>query len=253
MTDSLIRLGFAAAGLVVVLDAGERLVWLRGRRRAMAAAAGSSDLADQHFDHFRHTGPRPGWAVAAMVGGAVLVIVGLVDASPGVAAAAACVALAASVHTMGRTEFGNQGSDGMRTHLLLGVAVHGAPGMPDWIGPAVVAGVVAAAYGSAGWHKLVSRPWRSGDALAGVGHAFAVPVPPLGEVAPVLTRFITAWELLVPVAIILGGPVLLPTLAIGLAFHLAIGLALGLSSFFWAFVGTYPWVLAFGWHHGVLA
>jgi hypothetical protein len=104
-------------------------------------------------------------------------------------------------------------------------------------------------YLAAGSAKLVSKVWRSGDALVSLldtntyGSARLVKVL---RTYPLLSRTLN-WcvivaEIAFPLALVMPKTVCLLVLAVGLVFHLVNAMVMGLNNFVWAFAATYPCV-----------
>ena len=150
--------------------------------------------------------------------------------------------------------YGLDGSDQMGLVLavaLVGVFGFGADSAGGQIAIGFVAAQVTLAYFVSGAGKLRSPEWRSGRALAGILSTRAYGLLP---VAALLARhrgasstagwLVIAWEMSFPIAVVIGGQWLLAFLLAGVAFHVTTYLVMRLNAFLWAFVATYPLVLA---------
>jgi hypothetical protein len=151
-----------------------------------------------------------------------------------------------------RSPFGLDGSDQMTTHvygaLFIGLLV-GGPGLVKfalWY----IAAQSALSYFTSGTAKLVSPFWRHGDVSHRVFNTRTYGIEPVARVLKDrrhLARFldwaaITA-EMLFPLCLVCGFPIVFVFLAWGVLFHVANAAIMGLNSFFWAFVATYPALL----------
>lgn len=112
------------------------------------------------------------------------------------------------------------------------------------------AGQATTAYVTSGAAKLARPFWRDGRALAAAmtsyrsGHALAAAVVRNRATALVLAWGVMLVETLFPVALVappVVGIAILGTLA---AFHVATALVMGLNTYPWAFIATYPCVMA---------
>ena len=112
------------------------------------------------------------------------------------------------------------------------------------------AGQVTIAYVASGVAKLVRGFWRDGSALAAAmtsyrsGHVAAAAVVRHRPTAIVLAWGVMLVETLFPLALIAPQPLSLAILAILAAFHVATAFVMGLNTYPWAFIATYPCVMA---------
>src|SRR5262249_46253729 len=100
---------------------------------------------------------------------------------------------------------------------------------------------------AAGFHKLRSRSWRSGDALPGLLSARLFGFPALGAwlarhrwCAWSLAWATIVWEVSFPVVLVAPREICLGYLSAGVTFHLGAAFAMGLNKFIWAFIALYP-------------
>jgi hypothetical protein len=151
--------------------------------------------------------------------------------------------------------FGLDGSDQMATIIFVNLAL--ARLLPTSLASSAFLWVIALqgclAYFTAGFAKLVSVPWRSGDAIAGIS-ATRIYGPGIARLIladrPVLSVLL-CWSVILtecvfPLCLVVPRPLALLMLAGGTLFHLAAGVTMGLNTFFWSFVATYP---AIFWCH----
>lgn len=112
------------------------------------------------------------------------------------------------------------------------------------------AGQATIAYVASGAAKLVRGFWRDGSALAAAmtsyrsGHGMAAMVVRRRPAALVLAWGVMLVEALFPLALVMPQPVCLAILATLAAFHAATALVMGLNTYPWAFIATYPCVMA---------
>jgi hypothetical protein len=167
--------------------------------------------------------------------------------------AALTVCLAALTAVRWRRLLGGDGAEQMSSIVLIAawLAVLAGPD-PVRLRVAVtfIAAQAALSYVTAGVAKLRSATWRSGRALPMI---LATEVHGQAWAAELLTRhrllalasgwLVMAFECLFPIGMLLGPPVVLVILAVGLVFHAACAVVMGLNTFVWAFLATYPCVL----------
>lgn len=112
------------------------------------------------------------------------------------------------------------------------------------------AGQAVIAYVTSGAAKLASRVWRDGSALAAAmtsyrsGHPVAAAVVRRRPAALVLAWGVMLIETLFPLALVVPQPVCLAILGTLAAFHVATAVLMGLNTYPWAFIATYPCVMA---------
>ncbi len=106
------------------------------------------------------------------------------------------------------------------------------------------------AYTAAGWTKLVSARWRSGDALSSILSTRAFGHPRVGSalrahpcVSRGLSWVVIAVECSAPIAVLGGVRTTLLFVGAGLLLHLGIAVVMRLNHFVWAFAATYPGML----------
>jgi hypothetical protein len=103
------------------------------------------------------------------------------------------------------------------------------------------------AYFAAGYHKLRSPDWRSGDALPGILSTRLFGTPALAAwldrrlgLAQFLCLATVVWEVSFPVVLVAPRGLCLFYLACGVLFHVATAFTMGLNKFVWAFFALYP-------------
>lgn len=148
--------------------------------------------------------------------------------------------------------YGNDGTDQLSFHVEAAAAIARTSGKPRLIDACLwyVALQSTMSYAAAGYAKLPSDIWRSGDALPGILRTESFGEPKAYEMAqrhPTLTKLtahsVLALECAFPVVFLAKGrpaPLMLATLGM---FHLANARVMGLGRFVWAFTSTYPAVL----------
>ncbi len=170
-------------------------------------------------------------------------------------AAAALVAILATTALLSLVKGGSDGADkialvactaalAIATGLILGDA---------WLCLAGVvwgAGQAGIAYVTSGVAKLVRPFWRDGSALAAAmtsyrsGHRLAAAVVRHRGVALALAWGVMLVEALFPLALIAPPVVFAAMLGVLAAFHGATAVVMGLNTYPWAFIATYPCVMA---------
>lgn len=151
-----------------------------------------------------------------------------------------------------RTWLGEDGADQMGQIVTIGaIAMAGGLSIGDdgiaLAGVLLIAGQLSISYFVAGFSKLLSREWRSGQAIVGVmgthsyGHPGAAKYfsgrPPRAVAA--------CWAVMVveaafPLALLAPPFAFWAVLSLFAAFHLATALFMGLNTFVWAFLAAYP-------------
>ena len=112
------------------------------------------------------------------------------------------------------------------------------------------AGQAVIAYVTSGVAKLVRPFWRNGSALAAAmtsyrsGHEFAAMVVRHRGAALVLAWGVMLVEALFPLALVTPPVVCVTILSVLAAFHGATAVVMGLNTYPWAFIATYPCVIA---------
>ena len=162
-------------------------------------------------------------------------------------AAAGSLVTAALLYTTLR--YGRDGSDDMLLIVVFMLSV-ALVVRQDWAVQAAlvgIAGLAMIAYAASGAGKLAGSSWRDGTAMAVVLRSETYGSPLAGRLASehrTLTRLagyaVIAVELLVPVAVVLGGWPLVGALALAAGFHVGVGAVMGLNRFTPAFIATYP-------------
>jgi hypothetical protein len=151
-----------------------------------------------------------------------------------------------------RSPYGMDGSDQMSVQIFVPLLLAYAAGSTLALQIAVAyIGVQAAfSYLASGAAKAVSPIWRSGNTVFRIFNTRTYGYEPAARLLlgrPRLTRVVD-WsaftiEMLFPIGLVAGLPVLILFLLWGVTFHAMNALVMGLNSFFWAFVATYPAVI----------
>jgi hypothetical protein len=151
-----------------------------------------------------------------------------------------------------RSPFGLDGSDQMTTQvygaLFIGLLL-GGPGLIK-IALWYIAAQSALAYFTSGTAKLVSPYWRQGDVTWRVFNTRTYGLESIAwllkdrrQLSRALDWAAIAGEMLFPLCLICGFPLVFVFLVWGVLFHIANAAIMGLNSFFWAFIATYPALL----------
>lgn len=112
------------------------------------------------------------------------------------------------------------------------------------------AGQAVIAYVTSGAAKFASRIWRDGSAFAAAmtsyrsGHSVAAAIVRRRPAALVLAWGVMLVETLFPLALVAPQPVCLAILATLGAFHVATAIVMGLNTYPYAFIATYPCIMA---------
>lgn len=187
--------------------------------------------------------------VARLVGLGVFLLAAPPDVrAVGITVVGATLALASL-----RNQFGQDGSDQMFLVVCAALVARGwfagKPGV-DAVCLWFLACQTTLAYFAAGAAKLVSGSWRSGRAVAGVmntrqygGQRLAAFLTRRPRACLVLAWAVMGFEVLFPLAFVIGFPVAWAFLAAALGFHVACAVVMGLDQFVWAFASTYPAVV----------
>ena len=154
-----------------------------------------------------------------------------------------------------RSWLGSDGAEQMGQIVSLGALMIAAGLSFDQLGLSfagtlMIGGQLTISYFFAGFSKLFSANWRSGQALVGAmgthsyGHGFAARIAS-GSVAfsAGLCWLVIVTETFFPLALFAPHTVLLFTLAAFFMFHVANAYFMGLNTFVWAFAATYPSVI----------
>lgn len=177
---------------------------------------------------------------------------------PFLAAGGAAVALVPILATTALLSLVKGGSDGADKIALVACVAALAIALGLVIGDAwlCLAGVVWAAgqagiaYVASGVAKLARPFWRSGAALAAAmtsyrsGHRLAAAVVRHRGAALALAWGVMLVEALFPLALVAPPAVCIALLAALAAFHSATAVVMGLNTYPWAFIATYPCVMA---------
>lgn len=109
-------------------------------------------------------------------------------------------------------------------------------------------------YCTSGWAKLISKKWRSGEALWQVLSTGAYGVDWIGKFLqskPLLNHLLSWSTMLIEtgffLVLLLPFPYAAMFLMWGVAFHLSNGIIMGLNTFLWAFLATYPAIIYVWW------
>jgi hypothetical protein len=159
-----------------------------------------------------------------------------------------------SIFAHARSTYGLDGSDQMMLIVFTSVTL-GATLSPDETGQRLSLAFIAAqsclSYFTAGLAKLVSPIWRTGTAIIGI---FSTSTYGSRAVSPLLRRhprFAKAlcWSVIImetafPLVLVLPYPFEWIILGWGIAFHVVTAVIMGLNTFVWAFLATYPAILA---------
>jgi len=158
---------------------------------------------------------------------------------------AACVVLQA-----GSMPYGRDGADEMSVVIvvpLAAVALLGQSSRALEIAFLFIACQLSLSYLAAGIAKACGRYWRDGSALLRIAQTFSYGEPRLARglqrfplIGRAATRAVVVWELLVPAAILVGGPAVVLVLSVGAFFHVANAWVMGLNRFLLWFLAAYP-------------
>jgi hypothetical protein len=178
------------------------------------------------------------------------IVMGIPSLPVSVTAAAAFVVLATGAALTYRCGFGEDGSDQMLMIVAAGLCAFAViPASSPWrpMGLWFIAAQSALSYGVAGFAKLFSPVWRSGEASLLIFRTMTYSTEPIARVlqrSP-LAQLALAWttiafECLFPLALIAPREVTIAFLIVGGTFHVLNAVVMGLNIFFWAFVAAYP-------------
>jgi hypothetical protein len=113
-----------------------------------------------------------------------------------------------------------------------------------------LAAEVALAYFTAGTAKIISRTWRSGDALPGIFATTVYGDEWVGRLLAGKQRLglVLGWSVITlectfPLALLGIMPLTYVLLSLGAGFHVGAAVFMRLNTFLWAFLATYPAVL----------
>ena len=153
---------------------------------------------------------------------------------------------------MVRLGYAVDASDRMLTVVLVAVVAYHLASGPLGRDAALwfVGAQAVLAYTTAGWSKLTSPRWRSGEALAGILTSQVFGRPLVGTMLrrhPRLARAVSwtviAVECSAPVAVVGGARTTLLFVGLAAVLHLGIAWVMRLNHFVWAFAATYPGML----------
>lgn len=146
-------------------------------------------------------------------------------------------------------QFGREGSDEVLLVTAVPLAVATFPGASsrlEHVALLFIAAQLMLSYAASGCAKLLGPAWRSGRAAALVlstkDYGLARPHLHAGRswVLAVLSWATIALELALPGMLIVGGPLLIPALVVGAAFHIGVTVSMGLNRFLPSFLAAYP-------------
>ncbi|GEM32915.1 hypothetical protein NN3_39220 [Nocardia neocaledoniensis NBRC 108232] len=167
--------------------------------------------------------------------------------------AAAAAVIAATYILLGmRSRFGGDGADQMTIIVFASLALAFGVGQTraDEIVLWFLTAQACLAYFTAGVAKLAGRSWRSGAALPEVlatqsyGHPWAGRVLARHRgVAVAMCWSVIAFECGFPLVLLGIGPLTYALLISGALLHLGTAFVMRLTTFFWAFVATYPAII----------
>lgn len=192
-------------------------------------------------------------AISGIQIGSAALLVGLAIADPPgyrVAAVLCCGSLLLSrllIHY--RNVFGLDGSDQMMVVVLTSafIALLAGNTVIGVIALGYAAGQLILSYLVAGYCKLISPAWRSGNAIIGilgtVGYGHPVIASNLRK-RPLLARMscwsVILFECFAPILVFAGVPGVVILFAAGMTFHVGIAALMGLNVFVWSFAAAYP-------------
>jgi hypothetical protein len=192
-------------------------------------------------------------AVAVVLGLRLAAALGLVVASrPAVQVVLLLIVVFTGWYLGKRTWLGEDGADQMGQivavgALLMALGAGSSQLSLSFAGVLLIAGQLTISYFFAGFEKLRSPKWRSGQALVGVmgthsyGHAFGA------RLASRSASFslVFCWSLFLleaafPLMLFLPHPLFVVALGVFFLFHLSTAYFMGLNTFLLAFAGAYP-------------
>jgi hypothetical protein len=152
-----------------------------------------------------------------------------------------------------RRAFGDDGSDQMSFIIIATMLLFLGPFTGDTtkeIGLYFIAIQSCISYATSGIAKLVSKTWRTGQAVYKILNTAAYGSQSISSYLKGKTAlgYLLCWstiifESLFPLSIVASGPFLWMFLIWGFFFHLSIAFVMGLNSFLWAFISTYPAII----------
>jgi hypothetical protein len=171
--------------------------------------------------------------------------------------------LAAMTIYIARTmSFGLEGSDEMALVVLVPLALAILPGAPESfrrLALLFVAGQLLLAYLASAGAKVAGTKWRQGTAVAQIlsTRDYGIEKRELFD-SRVPAFFLFSWgtmafEFLLPIGFVLGGPFLILAVVSGVLFHLSIAAVMGLNRFFPWFLAAYPAAIWASLHYGLIA
>lgn len=144
---------------------------------------------------------------------------------------------------------GRDGADETLSILLFGLMAYYAVDpqlLLRWAGPVFIIAQLTLSYFISGYYKLISKTWRSGQAIKKVIATEIYGKPSLSFtvksnfVSYTCCWMIILWEVTFPVLFIIPYPYFMIWLVMGVIFHLSMALIMGLNTFMMAFLTTYP-------------
>lgn len=148
-----------------------------------------------------------------------------------------------------RNIFTLSGADQMQTIVLAGLFSLSLDidSLANQASVLFICGNILISYLSTGYHKIRSKKWRNGNAIAMVFNSeifgnerLSILFASHRKVAIVASWLIFCFQLAFPFLIFAGSEWLISFLAAGCFFHLTIAVLMNLNHFFWSFVSAYP-------------
>jgi hypothetical protein len=160
------------------------------------------------------------------------------------------------------TSFGREGSDEIALIIIVPLALAVSPGATAALRTmslAFIAAQLSLAYVASACAKIAGSKWRNGSAVAQIlsTRDYGVSRRELHGSRRLVFRTM-AWgtilvELLVPLLLLMGGPVIVVAIGVGIAFHASVALTMGLNRFFPWFLAAYPAAAWVSLHYGLLS
>lgn len=179
-------------------------------------------------------------------------VIAFLAGPPPVRAVTAAIIAVSSVLLAARAPFGTDGADQLlymtftAFALAYGLGTDRARQLVLWF----LAAEVALAYFTAGTAKIISRTWRSGDALPGIFATTVYGDEWVGRLLAGKRRLglMLGWSVILlectfPLALAGIMPLTYVLLSLGAGFHIGAAVFMRLNTFLWAFLATYPAVL----------
>jgi len=256
----------ATATIVGFAGALSGLEGYAGRREMRAGGLLDAAIAARGRRLLPGWSPPTRWVTTTWLALLICSLVLLVSVGAGLDAAVAValvgVALCVSLQSA-LLPYGRDGSDEAAIVVTVPLAVGCAFGASDSVlrlTLVFIAAQLALSYLAAGAAKLGGAYWRDGSALPRIalttsyGHPMVAASiarrPALGRLA---SWGLVAWELTLPVTLVLGGSLAVIALALGVIFHGVTAYVVGLNRFVPWFLAAYPAALYASLHYGVLS